>query len=86
MHAVGDYKKKKLSASSYYLTAASVTQQYCFSIDNLRLVGTMLGVAERSIPDHVLLKNPIPYYCLITSFHMPCACLWLFYSFEGVCE
>lgn len=47
---------KKLGANSYHLTVASVTQQYCFSIDNLKLVGTMLGVAERSIQDHILLN------------------------------
>lgn len=47
---------KKLSVSSYHLTAAGVTQQFCSSIDNLRLVGTMLGVAERSIQDRSLLN------------------------------
>lgn len=52
MRAAGDYKK--LSVSSYHLTAAAMTQQFCSSIDNLRIVGTMLGVAERSIQDHIL--------------------------------
>lgn len=55
MRAAGDYKK--LSVSSYHLTAAAgVTQQFCSSIDDLRLVGTMLGVAERSIQDRILLN------------------------------
>lgn len=54
MRAAGDYKK--LSVSSYRLTAAGVTQQFSSSMDDLRLVGTTLGVAERSIQDRILLN------------------------------
>lgn len=61
MLAVGDYKK--LSVSSYHLTAVTVTQPFCSSMDNLRLVGTAL-LKEVSEITFFLTSNPL-LFCLI---------------------
>lgn len=64
-HAVCGYKK--LSVSSYHLTAVGVTQQPCSSMDNLRLVGTMffLWVLLKEVSGITMFLTPNPLLCCL---------------------